>query len=154
MKRIGILKAQCVALALASCSLSTVLAAEAAAPAEAASEQLATVHSGIPHDAIYDMSIVGTQGIAVGAFGQILESKDAGASWATVDTPTQFGLFGVAVNGDHKIIVGQRGTVLLGKAGGGWEAAKSDTDVRLMKVGMNASGLTVAVGEFGAVMRS
>ena len=153
VNRTGKLTAQWLALALTCLPMLGAAAAEAAAPAEG-SEQLATVRTGIPHDAIYDMSIVGAHGIAVGAFGQILESKDAGASWASVASPTQFGLFGVAVNGDHKVIVGQRGTVLLGKADGGWEAVKTDFDSRLMKVGMNASGLTIAVGEFGTVVRS
>lgn len=120
----------------------------------AGGEQLAPVHTGIPHDAVYDMNISGQQGVAVGAFGVILESKDAGASWTKVESGTDFALLGVAVHGDRKIIVGQRGTVLLGKADGGWEKVDAGTDVRLMQVSVNTAGLAVAVGEFGAVMRS
>ncbi len=120
----------------------------------AGGEQLAPVHTGIPHDAVYDMTLNGAEGIAVGAFGVILESKDAGASWAKTDSGTDFALLGVAVNGDKKVIVGQRGTVLVGKAGGGWEPGTSGSEARLMKVAVNAAGLAIAVGEFGTVLRS
>lgn len=122
--------------------------------AAAASEQLATIHVGIPHDAVYDINISGQTGVAVGAFGTILESKDSGASWSKVDSGTEFALLGVAVNGDKRIIVGQRGTVLVGKADGGWEPGTSNTESRLMQVSVNTAGLAVAVGEFGTVMRS
>jgi photosystem II stability/assembly factor-like uncharacterized protein len=156
VKTTGKLKAQLMALVFASCPLWGVSAAEDASAnaATTGTEQLAAVHTGIPHDAIYDMTITGANGIAVGAFGQILESKDSGASWAVVESPTQFGLFGVTIVGEHRLIVGQRGTVLVGKPGGGWEEIKSGSDARLMKVSMNASGVAVAVGEFGTVLRS
>ena len=120
----------------------------------AGGEQLAPVYTGIPHDAVYDIKLNGANGIAVGAFGVILESKDAGASWAKTDSGTEFALLGVAVNGDKRVIVGQRGTVLVGKAEGGWEAGVSGSEARLMNVAMNASGLAIAVGEFGTVLRS
>ncbi len=129
-------------------------AAPVLAQEESGTEQLAAVHTGIPHDAVYDITINGQNGIAVGAFGSILESKDAGASWSKVDSGTDFALLGVAVNGDKRIIVGQRGTVLLGKADGGWEKGNCECEFRLMKVAVNSSGLAIAVGEFGTVMRS
>ncbi len=120
----------------------------------AGGEQLANVYTGIPHDAVYDMEINGTTGYAVGAFGAILETKDSGASWAKMESGTDFALLGVAVNGDKRIVVGQRGTVLVGKADGGWEPGASNSEARLMQVSVNASGLAVAVGEFGTVLRS
>lgn len=117
-------------------------------------EQLAEVHTGIPHDAVYSMIINGKNGYAVGAFGAILETKDAGASWNKVESGTEFALLGLASNGDKRIIVGQRGTVLVGKADGGWEPGTSGTQARLMQVAVNAAGLAIAVGEFGTVLRS
>jgi len=117
-------------------------------------QQLAPVHTGIPHDAIYDMALNGKKGIAIGAFGTILESDDAGASWKKVESGTEFALLGLAVVGDKRLIVGQRGTVLVGKPDGGWEPGNSGSEARLLQVGMNSSGLAVAVGEFGTVMRS
>ncbi|MGH8597249.1 MAG: WD40/YVTN/BNR-like repeat-containing protein, partial [Gammaproteobacteria bacterium] len=120
----------------------------------AAGEQLAPVYSGIPHDAVYDINISGQSGVAVGAFGVILESKDSGASWVKADSGTEYALLGVAVNGDKRIIVGQRGTVLLGKPEGGWEKIDSKSESRLMQVSVNTAGLAIAVGEFGSVLRS
>ena len=150
MKR-RLISKQIIAVAFSVCALAAgpVLSQE-----KGGGELLAPVHTGIPHDAVYDMTLNGANGIAVGAFGTILESSDAGASWAKVDSGTEFALLGVAVNGDKRIIVGQRGTVLVGKADGGWEPGKSGSEARLLKVAVNASGLAIAVGEFGNVMRS
>ncbi len=120
----------------------------------AGAAQLAAVHTGIPHDAVYDMSLTGANGIAVGGFGTILETKDSGASWNKVESGTEFALLGIAVNGEKRIVVGQRGTVLVGKPGGGWENIKSGSEARLMKVAVNAAGTAIAVGEFGTVLRS
>ena len=146
------LRSSFVVLGLFATNANAVDAAAMAAPA--ASEELAEVHSGIPHDAVYAMAIEGKTGFAIGAFGQILGTADAGASWKPVASPTTMGLFGIALNGDKRIIVGQRGTVLLGKPDGTWDAIKSGSEKRLMNVAVNASGLAVAVGEFGTVLRS
>lgn len=149
-KQLNGMRATALAAALAMATLSGAGAQEAGATGE----QLAPVHTGIPHDAVYDINITGQQGLAVGAFGTILQSADAGASWQKVDSGTEFALLGIAVNGDQRIIVGQRGTVLVGTADGGWEPGTSNTESRLMQVSVNAAGLAVAVGEFGTVMRS
>ncbi|MGE3772140.1 MAG: WD40/YVTN/BNR-like repeat-containing protein [Gammaproteobacteria bacterium] len=120
----------------------------------AASSQLAVVRQGIPHDALYAMVINGKDGLAVGAAGKLLETKDGGASWTEGSSGTEFGLFGIAVKGEHKIIVGQRGTVLVGGADGKWTPGQSNTENRLLNVGVNSSGLAIAVGEFGTILRS
>jgi len=126
----------------------------AGAEEAAASSQLAVVRQGIPHDALYAMVINGKDGLAVGAAGKLLETKDGGASWTEGASGTEFGLFGIAVKGDHKIIVGQRGTVLIGGADGKWTPGQSNTENRLLNVGVNAAGLAIAVGEFGTILRS
>jgi photosystem II stability/assembly factor-like uncharacterized protein len=136
-------------LLLASTMPLTSIAADEAAPSAA----LATVHKGIPHDALYALNFVGKNGLATGAAGAILETKDGGATWTDMKSPTQAGLFGIAVNGDRRVIVGQQGTVLLAN-GDTWEPMKSGSDKRLLNVGMNASGLAIAVGEFGTILRS
>lgn len=121
---------------------------------DAASSQLAVVRQGIPHDALYAMVINGKEGLAVGAAGKLLETKDGGATWAEGASGTEFGLFGIALEGEHKIIVGQRGTVLVGGADGKWTPGQSGTENRLLNVGVNSSGLAIAVGEFGTILRS
>jgi photosystem II stability/assembly factor-like uncharacterized protein len=128
--------------------------AQAQEDAAAQDAQLATVRHGIPHDAIYDIEIMGKQGLAVGAFGTVLQSEDSGESWTPMESGTQFALLGIGVNGERRIVVGQRGTVLLAGADGKWEAGTSNSEARLMNVSVNAAGLAVAVGEFGTVLRS
>ncbi len=129
-------------------------AAQSVMAEDAAAEQLAVVHNGIPHDAIYAMKINGKEGLASGAFGKLLETKDGGASWAEIESGSELGLFGIVVEGEHRIIVGQRGTVLLGSADGKWTPAQSGTESRLLNVDVNQAGLAIAVGEFGTIMRS
>lgn len=126
----------------------------AAAVAEETPSQLAVVRQGIPHDAIYAMVINGKEGLAVGAAGALLETKDGGATWTSGSSGTEFGLFGIAMKGDQKLIVGQRGTVLVGGADGKWTPGQSGTENRLLNVGMNSAGLAIAVGEFGTILRS
>jgi photosystem II stability/assembly factor-like uncharacterized protein len=121
---------------------------------DSANSQLAIVRQGIPHDALYAMNINGKDGLAIGAAGLMLSTRDGGASWEKVDSGTEFGLFGIAFAGEHRIVVGQRGTVLLGSADGKWTPAQSGTESRLLNVGVNRSGLAIAVGEFGTIMRS
>lgn len=153
LHRRGARSAAALALAIGVTANGVAVMAQDAGQA-AAREHIAPVYTGIAHDAVYDMVINGKEGIAVGAFGVILKSADAGASWTRHEAGTLLGLFGIAVNGEHRIIVGQRGTVLLGKPDGTWAAAESGTEARLLNVAVNAAGLAIAVGEFGAIMRS
>lgn len=144
------------ALLGATLGLGLLVAATGPALAEeaAASSQLAVVRSGIPHDAIYAMNINGKNGLAVGAAGALLVTADGGATWTEGASGSEFGLFGIGIAGEHRIIVGQRGTVLLGDADGQWTPGTSGTENRLLNVDVNASGLAIAVGEFGTIMRS
>jgi len=120
---------------------------------EAAAKQLEIVQKGIPHDAIFGINIVGKNGYASGGAGYILETKDGGSTWAKTESGTQVSLLGIGIGGDHRIVVGQQGTVLLQKDGK-WVAGKSGSDKRLLNVDVNAAGLAVAVGEFGTILRS
>lgn len=145
------------ARALFGATLGLGLLAGAGAPAlaeDATNSQLAVVRQGIPHDALYAMTINGKDGLATGAAGLMLRTTDGGASWEQVDTGTGFGLFGISISGEHRIVVGQRGTVLLGSADGKWAPAQSGTESRLLNVDVNSAGLAIAVGEFGTIMRS
>lgn len=145
------------ARALLGATLGLGLLAAAGQPAlaeEAPGSQLSIVRQGIPHDALYAMSINGKEGLAVGAAGLMLATSDGGATWEKVDSGTEFGLFGIGVAGDHRLVVGQRGTVLLGGADGKWTPGQSSTESRLLNVDVNTAGLAIAVGEFGTIMRS
>lgn len=135
------------------CSALVALPAQAADEA-AADQAIEIVRSGIPHDALFALDMSGNYGLAVGAFGLMLESKDAGATWATLPPQTPLALLGVKRAGDHTVIVGQQGLVLTRAGEGDWVAVKSGITQRLLNVGMNATGLAVAVGEFGFVARS
>ncbi len=141
------------AIAVLVLALSGGLATPALAE-DPATSQLAVIRQGIPHDAVYAMSINGKDGLATGAFGLMLETKDGGASWTDVDSGTDFGLFGIALRGAHRLVVGQRGTVLIGGADGKWTPGTSGVESRLLNVGVNSAGLAIAVGEFGTILRS
>lgn len=148
--RLGALGRAALGLTLAwACVGAAVVAAD-----DAARPRLSVVHRGIPHDAIYAMTIHGKEGLAVGAAGVLLTSGDGGASWAAGTSGTELALLGVAVNGEHKIIVGQRGTVLVSGPDGTWAPGASNTESRLLNVAVNSAGLAIAVGEFGTILRS
>ena len=109
---------------------------------------------GIPHQALFDLAFDGAQGIAVGAGGQILRSGDAGKTWTAERSPITLGLLGVALRGGHSIAVGQTGSVLVRNGAEPWREVKVDNAERLLSVDLNASGLAVAVGSFGTVLKS
>ncbi|MCC6707851.1 MAG: photosystem II stability/assembly factor-like protein [Gammaproteobacteria bacterium] len=132
----------------------------AAAPEAAAQEQPAAdqtvevVRTGIPHDALFALDMKGPWGLAVGNFGLMLETKDAGAKWETLPAKTSLGLLGAKRAGDHQVVVGQQGLVMTRNGDGEWTEVKSGFDKRLLNVDMNEAGLAVTVGEFGFVGRS
>jgi photosystem II stability/assembly factor-like uncharacterized protein len=145
------------ARALLGATLGLGLLAGTGSPAlaeDTANSQLAVVRQGIPHDALYAMNINGKDGLATGAAGLMLRTADGGATWEQIDAGTGFGLFGISISGEHRIVVGQRGTVLLGSADGKWTPVQSGTESRLLNVDVNSAGLAIAVGEFGTIMRS
>ncbi|MES0875026.1 WD40/YVTN/BNR-like repeat-containing protein [Sinimarinibacterium thermocellulolyticum] len=112
------------------------------------------VASGIPHEALFAVDFDGATGYAVGAGGEILASTDGGASWMREETPTRLAMLGVSVRGERALAVGQMGAVLVRGADGQWTEVQSGTEERLFGVDVNAQGIALAVGAFGALLRS
>jgi photosystem II stability/assembly factor-like uncharacterized protein len=122
--------------------------------AAVAEESVEVVRSGIAHDALYAMDMTGEKGVAVGNFGLILETTDSGATWIKTEPVTEQALLGIATAGDRQLLVGQSGTVVTRVGDGAWEILENDFKLRLLNVDLHESGLAVAVGEFGAILRS
>lgn len=123
-------------------------------PLLASAVEAEVVVDGIPHQALFDVDLDGDTGYAVGAGGQILRTTDAGASWQAENLPTPIALMSVAAAGEHVIAVGQMGTIFTRAADGSWNPADSGSPERLMNVDVNDRGQAVAVGAFGAILRS
>lgn len=115
---------------------------------------LTQVRRGIPHDALYDLCFDGDRGIAVGVVGAVLNSVDAGITWSPQQPVTHYSLLGVSCGGKSTIVVGQSGHIQIQTDGGDWQIVESIVDNRLMSVSANSKGLAVAVGGFGAVLKS
>lgn len=131
-------------------------AAETAASAGAAPDtQFDVLVSGTAHQALYDIAVDGSSGIAVGALGAVLETHDGGKSWSPAGkAPMGQALLGADLRGDRAIVVGQAGMVFRRVGTGPWERADSGTDKRLFSVSSNSHGLAFAVGGFGTVIAS
>lgn len=115
---------------------------------------LKTLISGIPHSALFGLSLDGGSGVAVGAGGSIFESADGGVTWKGVEkAPTLLALLAVAKRGPHTIAVGQSGVVVL-REGNAWKTSDSGVPSRLLSVDVNTSGLAFAGGEFGTLLKS
>jgi photosystem II stability/assembly factor-like uncharacterized protein len=113
------------------------------------------VRAGIPHDALYDITLEATDGIAVGHHGVILASGDSGATWAEVaNVPTSKALLGVAAMGSKAIAVGVEGTILVTEDRIAWRKVDGGTATRLLKVALAPDGNAVAVGAFGTILWS
>ncbi|MCZ6663823.1 MAG: YCF48-related protein [Gammaproteobacteria bacterium] len=112
------------------------------------------IRSGIPHDALFGLEMTGEWGMAVGNFGLMLETTDGGLNWAVLPPKTTLALFGITHAGDHQVIVGQKGFVMVRAEGEEWREIDSGIEVRLLNVAMNPSGFALVVGEFGFFARS
>jgi len=112
------------------------------------------LRQGTPHAALFDISTDGQQLFAVGAGGQIMRSDDRGVNWEAEATPVPSAYLGVSTAGSHTVAVGQMGTIAYRAAPGEWKLADSNTLERLFDVAINSHGVGVAVGAFGALMRT
>lgn len=109
------------------------------------------VRQGIPHDALYALDMHGEWGLAVGAFGLMLETTDGGGSWKLLPPKTPLGLFGVTRAGDRVLVAGQQGTVMRRVGDGEWEMLDSGFSQRVLNIGLNDAGIAAVVGEFGFI---
>jgi photosystem II stability/assembly factor-like uncharacterized protein len=143
--------------ALGAVAVTTMLAS-AGVQANAPSDEstLVTLRSGIPHEAVFGLSLdKHGHGVAVGTGGAILSSSDAGKSWERVPHElTQLALLAADKNENLSIAVGQTGTLLVSTAVGQWQKVDLGISARLLAVGVNAAGLAVVGGEFGTVLIS
>ncbi|TDU26845.1 photosynthesis system II assembly factor YCF48-like protein [Panacagrimonas perspica] len=115
---------------------------------------LKTIIEGIPHSALFGLSLDSNSGSAVGAGGSIYETTDGGVTWKAVDkAPTTLAFLSVSRRGDKGIAVGQAGVVAV-RDGSGWKISDSGVPARLLSVEMNSSGLAFAGGEFGTLLKS
>ncbi len=112
------------------------------------------LRQGTPHAALFDISSDGGHLLAVGAGGQIMRSDDGGVNWQPESTPVPLAFLGVSAAGSHAVAVGQMGTIAYRAAAGEWKLAESNTQERLFDVSINSRGIGVAVGAFGALLRT
>ncbi len=116
---------------------------------------LKTMLQGTAHDALFGISFDQGKGVAVGVGGSIFESEDGGLAWTALDkAPTASALLAVDRRGGHTIAVGQQGVIVVEDAPKQWIAYPGPTNSRLFAVSVAASGVAVASGEFGTVIRS
>lgn len=134
--------------------LAWVLCAFGLLPAAHAAPAVEVLVDGIPHQALFAVDFDGDHGLAVGAGGQILRSRDGGQSWTTESPDEAVALLGVSIKGDRSIAVGQMGRIFIQQGEGPWQSVESPTTERLFNVDLNAQGVALAVGAFGALLRS
>lgn len=149
---------RCIAWAIAvSVALTVGASAQAAKKAGAKPEStiLKTLSQGIAHSAFFGVSFDAGRGVAVGAGGAIFESADGGTKWTPVkQSATELALLAVDRRGSHTIAVGQMGAVMVEESPGNWTLVDTGHKARLFSVSVNSSGLAIAGGEFGRVLKS
>lgn len=96
---------------------------------------------------------------AVGSYGKVVRSDDAGKTWVVQPVPGKVHLQGIAAWDDKRaVIVGNRGVVMVTQDGGkSWvEVAvpRSEVANKLLRVKIFADSGVWAVGEMGAVLHS
>ena len=124
------------------------------------------VYKGTAHDALYGLCESGSQQLAVGDAGLVLESLDAGDSWTKITPFTDNALLDISCSNDVSLVVGQDGEIFRrafnglmavdgSKAVESFTAVASSTEERLLSVSdVSDTGLVLAVGAFGTIIRS
>lgn len=109
-----------------------------------------------PHDPLYDLCFTGKRGVAVGYYGTILVSEDAGNKWRQVASGTKELLTSISFpDADHGWAVGSNGVILATSDGGlTWKQQVSGTTNYLLGVYFVNSQKGWAVGEFGTILHS
>ncbi|MBI5920206.1 MAG: photosystem II stability/assembly factor-like protein [Betaproteobacteria bacterium] len=121
----------------------------------AASGEPHAVFRGIAHDMLYDLSLEGHNGVAVGDSGLIVETADGGLTWTRqAKTGTSLGLFGVVRKQGHCIATGQNGLIMSAVDCKQWTIAAPVTKARILSVAVNGAGTAYAVGGFGTLLKS
>jgi photosystem II stability/assembly factor-like uncharacterized protein len=111
----------------------------------------------LPTEHLYAVDTVdGRRAFAVGAFGSVFRSDDAGLSWTAQVTPVNQSLFDVSfVDRDHGIVVGKSGIVLRTSDGGeSWQRVESTTRKHLFSAQMTDARRGWAVGDWGVVVHT
>lgn len=121
----------------------------------AVADELSVIRVGFPHDSLYELSFTGPHGIAVGDHGLLLESHDQGQTWvANENVGVDQALLSVAMSADRSLVVGQEGMILTRNGSETWKQRDGGTAERLLSVAMADSGLAIAVGAFGTILKS
>lgn len=100
--------------------------------------------------------------VAVGAFGTLLRSDDAGRSWtpvaidwpALLEDAVEPHLYAVRGTGDALLAVGEFGLVLRSEDGGRHWTGTRVTDASLFDLAIDRDGQGLAVGQKGTVLRT
>ncbi|MCC5807047.1 MAG: hypothetical protein JJU00_12030 [Opitutales bacterium] len=93
------------------------------------------------------------QYVVVGDMGRVFVSGNA-VDWEEATTPTQLGLRAIARSGSRYIAVGDAGMILTSPDGSTWQQRVSGTLSTLNSIARSPTGVVVAVGANGEVIRS
>ena len=112
------------------------------------------LNMGTADEAIYGLGLSGSNAVAVGQAGLVLQSTDLGDTWVELERFTESALLDVDCGTNVEIYVGQGGE-LYRRSKGVVKAIQSGTDARLMSVAQSQDGeIAVAVGAFGTILTS
>lgn len=113
------------------------------------------VFSGLPHDAFFSVSFEGREGIAVGDFGLVVETRDGGRTWVRqARPPTDRALLAVARKAGRCLAGGQDGLIFAAEDCRHWRQVPRVTGGRILGIDVNADGMAYAVGGFGTLLKS
>lgn len=109
-----------------------------------------------PRADLYDVAARGDQVVAVGAFGTVLVSNDAGGSWSPAQTRSDETLLAVSHGSGQEVwVVGRAGTVLYSAdRGQSFAVRASPFDRHLFGVYASGPGRALLVGDYGLQLRA
>jgi photosystem II stability/assembly factor-like uncharacterized protein len=132
----------------------------AAAPDEPARQRARRLMGEGPDKAFFDLDLAGTRGLAVGAYGLAVDTRDAGAAWqpvaaARLPNPKSLHLYAARWLGRQLFVAGEQGLLLRSSDGGeSFEPLASPYKGSVFGLLPTRAGSLIAFGLRGHAFRS
>lgn len=91
------------------------------------------------------------RGWAIGQAGSFIQTADGGQHWTPVNVDTKRDLYGISLEGDRGVIIGDRIVLLSRDGGSSWRAMHSTAEAQLLNSVALKNGEAVAVGPAGTI---
>jgi photosystem II stability/assembly factor-like uncharacterized protein len=91
------------------------------------------------------------RGWAIGQAGSFIQTTDGGRHWSSVEVDTKRDLYGISLEGEHGVVIGDRVIFVSRDGGSSWKPMHSGAEEQLLNSVALKSNEAIAVGPAGTI---